>query len=51
MINILAFKYSSQKLDFNEFHYGKPPRKSKNLNVRYDNHDYLYPVDAEQKIW
>lgn len=49
MINILAFKYSSQELNFNEFKFGKPPRKSKDTNAEFDTHDYLYPVDDEQK--
>ena len=49
MINILAFKYSSQELSFNEFSFGKPPRKSKDINKEFDTHDYLYPVDDEQK--
>ena len=49
IINILAFKYSSQELNFNEFKFGKPPRKSKDINAEFDTHDYLYPVDDEQK--
>jgi hypothetical protein len=49
MINILAFKYSSQELSFNEFMDGKRPKKSKEITIDYDTHDFLYPVDCESK--
>ncbi len=49
MLDILPFKYSSQKLELKEFHHGKKPRTRDELNSYYDTKDYLYKVTREDQ--
>ena len=49
MLDILPFKYSSQKLELKEYQYGKKPRTRAELNSYYDTKDYLYEVTREDQ--
>ena len=49
MLDILPFKYSSQKLELKEYQYGKKPRTRAELNSYNDTKNYIYEVTSEDK--